>query len=198
MIECNKCQEYGIRFKRNYNPSQFIEGKLSSRIWLIGLNPAKERDWVDERNLIDLSDHFYNWPNLHQYFKDFKNVSREIFDKFGKEEGTAHTDLVKCSSKKWPPNGVNRKDLRKIINNCSNYLINQIELHHPQVIICNGAPVSTFIKEFLKPIKDFDTYYISRIGDNKVYVVLTGFIGRIDNYSKKRLGSEIESILKKL
>ena len=38
---CNKCAEYGLKFKRQYNPDEFLEGKPNSLIWIIGLNPKK-------------------------------------------------------------------------------------------------------------------------------------------------------------
>lgn len=43
MKVCNKCAEYGLKFKREYNPDEFLEGKPNSLIWIIGLNPKKDK-----------------------------------------------------------------------------------------------------------------------------------------------------------
>ncbi|MDO8548821.1 MAG: hypothetical protein Q7S39_01540 [Ignavibacteria bacterium] len=74
----------------------------------------------------------------------------------------------------------------------------QIEVYKPKMIICNGADVCRRIKEIIHPIsevKGTDTYYIGEINGSKVTIVLSGFIGRIDNYSKRRLGKEIELLI---
>jgi len=104
MKECNKCKAFGLGFKRNYLPQEFIEGKTNSKIWIIGLNPAAEMNWEDSmRDADDLSIAFEDKSKLPSYFKNFEKVSPVLFNLFGKENGVAHTDLVKCSSKKWPP-----------------------------------------------------------------------------------------------
>lgn len=41
-----------------------------------------------------------------------------------------------------------------------------------------------------------ETAYKSNIYGTEVIVILSGFIGRIDDYSKRRLGYEIESLIK--
>lgn len=198
MIECSKCQEYGLSFKRHYNPAKFLEGRTSSSVWIIGLNPAMDQDWVDPRNESNLNAYFDDPSTLSRYFQDFKKVSPRLYSLFGKENGIAHTDMVKCSSKKWPPDSCRGKDAKKVIGNCKDYLINQIAQYKPKMIICNGAPISHEIQTILKPIKKTETYYITQIDKVKVIVVLSGFIGRIDNYSRRRLGLEIEALLEKV
>jgi len=199
MNQCNKCHEYGLQFNRSYKPEEFLEGKVNSDVWIVGLNPGQEEAWTDEpRNVDDLADCFNDLEDIHSYFKDFKKVSPKLFAKFGKNNGVAHTDLVKCSSKNWPPKlckGI--KNQRQLINNCKGYLEQQIDLHKPKMIICNGAPVSHQIKEILQINKWLsDTSYESDRGDGtKVVIVLSGFIGRIDDFSKRRLGYEIEGLL---
>jgi len=198
MNQCNKCHEFGIGFNRIYKPAEFIEGKLDSDIWIIGLNPGKEEGWTDEeRNSDDLADCFNDLDKIHRYFKDFKKVSPKLFAKFGKANGVAHTDLVKCSSKSWPPEMCKgKKNENQLIQNCKPYLVEQITLHKPKMIICNGAPVSHHIKDIL-PVANrlSDTTYESDINGTKVIIVLSGFIGRIDDFSKRRLGYEVERLL---
>lgn len=196
MKRCDLCKDVGLEFLRPYKPVEFLEGKASSNIWIVGLNPAADVDWNDEdRTAEDLSNAFSDTATIHPYFKDFKKVSPRLFERFGKENGVAHTDIVKCSSKRWPPETAKGKKAQMVIQNCKRYLLEQISVHKPKMIICNGAPVSHQIKEIL-PIDSniTETAYRSNIEGQNVIDVLSGFIGRIDDWSKKRLGYEIESL----
>lgn len=198
MKECNKCKNYGLIFKRNYSPDEFLEGKTNSKIWIIGLNPAAEIEWEDPgRDVKELSFAMKDRSKLSSYFKNFEKVSSELYSMFGEEYGVAHTDLVKCSSKKWPPDSCKGKKAKVVIDNCKSYLFEQIEKYKPKMIICNGAPVSHEIEKVLESYKKIsDTAYESMINETKVIVILSGFIGRIDNFSRRRLGYEIESLMK--
>jgi len=199
MHDCTKCQQYGMRFKRNYLPVEFIEGKKDSQIWIVGLNPAAEQDWEDPRTTEDLEKYFDVPDDIHGYFKDFKTVSEVLFGNFGKNGGTAHTDLVKCSSKSFPPKTAKGKTTAIVIDNCKGFLEEQIKTHKPKIIVCNGVEVSRFMLNFLPPPSDYtkaQTSYWSNIGQATVCVVLSGFIGRIDNFAKRRLGAEIEKRLR--
>ncbi len=201
MIDCSTCQEYGLRFKRNYKPVEFIEGKKDSLVWIVGINPAVEPNWEDRRTTADLESHFDDLSTIHSYFKDFKSVSQSVFESFGKHKGTAHTDLVKCSSKSFPPEAAKGKKTAIVINNCKGFLEEQIKRHKPKIIVCNGAEVSKFMLGFLPPPPEYtktQTSYWSNIDGVNVCVVLSGFIGRIDNFSKRRLGIEIEERLREV
>jgi uracil-DNA glycosylase len=196
MCECTKCKEHKFGFKRKYQPCEFIEGKKDSRVWIVGLNPAEEPDWVDDRTITE-REKFLNlndWHSIPSYFKDFRSVSTLVFEKFGKDLGTAHTDIVKCSSRAFPKGKV----AHALIKNCKGFLEEQIKTYKPRIIVCNGVLVSKFMLEFLRPPHDYtngQTSYWSEIDGFKICVVLSGFIGRIDNFAKRRLGMEIESRL---
>ncbi len=201
MNDCTTCQEYGLRFKRNYLPVEFIEGKKNSLVWIVGLNPAAEQDWVDSRTASDLEKYFDDFETIHGYFKDFQSVSESVFGSFGKDFGTAHTDIVKCSSKSFPPESAKGKKAAAVISNCKGFLEEQIKTHKPKIIVCNGADVSKFMLDFLRPPSTHtkaQTSYWSSIDEIKICVVLSGFIGRIDNYAKRRLGIEIEERLREV
>lgn len=201
MKSCKKCEKHGLNFHRRYSPDEFLEGKSNSKIWIIGLNPAvKDLGWNDiERGTEELSNAFDEIEKRHPYFKNFKKVSLVLYDLFGKSEGVAHTDLVKCSSSSWPPNNLKGKVANNIINNCHPYLVKQIKEHKPRMIICNGAPVSEVIKTNFNSLRKLsDTAYVALIEDHELIVVLSGFIGRIDNYARRRLGYEIEGLLKQI
>lgn len=198
MFTCNKCIAHGLRYERQYAPEQFIEGDPDSRVWIVGLNPAEAKDWVDPRSLNDLLDYFSS-TDVHRYFKQFRLVSERLYAMLGAKQGAAHADLVKCSSLTWPPEGVVRSARSEVVRNCAGYLQLQLERHRPKVIVCNGSEVSREVLRLLPPpqtASSVATSYIHERGDGtKIAVVLSGFIGRIDNYAKRRLGAEIDAHL---
>jgi uracil DNA glycosylase superfamily protein len=202
MHECDKCAVYGLRFQRTYAPEDSIEGNRAARIWIIGLNPAVDPEWVDTRSIAELEAYFDSPRAVHSYFRDFAKVSRTLHERFGKAGGVAHTDLVKCSHKSWPPPGVKSREAQQIVENCRQFLIAQLNQFTPAMIICNGAEVSTAIKEIFVPpdpaSDDLVTSYICEHRRGRTCIVLSGFIGRIDNYAKRRLGREIEARLVEL
>ena len=193
---CTDCIEFGFKFERNYRPAEFIEGKPNSKVWVIGLNPKADAEWKDEeRTRIELEE--LVGKRNDPYFRNFKSVSKTIFDNFGEDYGTAHTDIVKCSSNSFPPEGAEGKKNDVVISNCLKHLEEQIETNKPKVIVCNGRPVSDLMLKLYPPLdldkfKQDETSYESVIKNTKVWVILSGFIGRIDNYAKRRLGKEIE------
>jgi uracil-DNA glycosylase len=179
------------------NPRRFLEGNRDARVWIVGLNPAMDPEWIDDRTGEQLDGYFDAPDAVHSYFRDFRIVSRVLFDRLGKAGGTAHTDLVKCSSKSWPPAGVSRRDCDKIIRNCEGFLREQVLRFKPAMIVCNGADVSRSLARIF-PLSgaapaELITSYITTIEEHRLCVVLSGFIGRIDNYAKRRLGQEIEA-----
>jgi uracil-DNA glycosylase len=205
MYECRKCEQFGLRFERAYSPQEYIEGNRNSKIWIVGLNPAIDPAWGtaqdDLRTAPELQEYFDNRERVHSYFRDFAAVSRELHDTLGKPGGTAHTDLVKCRSKSWPPPEASKKDGRSMIDNCRPYFLEQLRQIRPAMIVCNGAPVCEAVKE-LFPIpagcSATVTSYVTEFEHERICIILSGFIGRIDNYAKRRLGAEIESRLREL
>jgi len=199
MFNCDCCADFGLRFARLYEPHEFIEGDPRSSIWIVGLNPKEDGDWSDPRGKEGLRNYFQDPTRVSPYFKQFGVVSGRLFDLLGKEGGAAHTDLVKCSSHSWPPKNVKKADRATIIRKCVAYLDMQIQTHQPRVIVCNGSEVSAEMRRLLPPPDDTPseaTRYIYKwpLG-NDVTIVLSGFIGRLDNYAKRRLGAEIDALL---
>lgn len=196
---CDRCTRYGLGFSRLYAPHEFIEGDPQSRVWIIGLNPAEDPMWKDDRDRSRLSSHFEGVTKKHPYFQQFRVVSERLFDMLGKKGGAAHTDLVKCASRSWPPKNLKGADRAAIIANCVGYLQQQIDTYEPALIVCNGSEVSAEVRRLLPPIADTPvnaTRYVHvRPSGQSVTVVLSGFIGRIDNYAKRRLGAEIEAVM---
>jgi len=192
---CSKCKSYGLSYDRKYEPSDFLEGKRNSLIWIVGLNPKGPLGENDKREAKELEDYFEG--AIHPYFYDFRKVSRKLYELFGGYKGVAHTDMIKCYSNEFPPKNCTGKDAQIIINNCREYLEKQLKEQLPKIILCNGAPVCNIIKDVIKPNTDPVTSYIGSFDGNEIAVILSGFIGRLDNYAKLRLGTEIESHMAK-
>lgn len=122
----------------------------------------------------------------------------------------AHTDLVKCGSSEFPPkhpftsNKLSNKETQEIVSNCFEHLKNQILEHKPLLLICNGSYTSETIFNFFIP-NDTSIITSKQIGsyestfhNHTFKIILSGFIGRIDDWSKRRLGLEIENAIDKL
>jgi hypothetical protein len=187
MEECNKCSPH-LNFKFNYKPIDFIVGKKSSPTWIVGLNPkiVDELYEYDQQRTADSLENYFGEEGVHEYYKDFRKVSPRLHSKLG--SGVACTDIVKCYSKQFPKG----KQATIIINNCKPYLEEQLKEYKPILLICNGVDVCKIVKSIIPPKHDEETSYVSEFGGSKITIVLSGFIGRIDDYAKRRLGFEIE------
>jgi uracil-DNA glycosylase len=196
---CTKCSSLGTSYLRSYKPEEFIEGDPRSPIWIIGLNPAMSTDWRDGRSTVELRDGFAALVATNGYFRKFRNVAGWLFVQLGQPMGVAHTDLIKCASSTWPPSGVPAENAGKIASICSAYLRDQLLMYRPRVFICNGTAVCHFILSLIPPpALGACTSYAARLGDHEIIVVLSRFVGRIDNYARRRLGREIEEHAKRL
>ncbi len=193
----NKCAHLGnggYHFDRQYAPNDWLEGKRSSRVWIVGLNPATDIGENHTKTRDDLENYFVPGKPFYRYFEDFRHVSKQVYDGFGREGGTAHTDIVKCGSKRFPGG----KEGAELVHHCSAYLKQQITELKPQLIICNGSPVSSYMQKEFPHNEDpgnTPTSYWTVVEGVEICVVLTGFIGRIDNYSRRRLGVEVDARL---
>ncbi len=197
MEKCLKCKKHGLFFQRKYSPIESIVGASEAPVWIIGLNPRGPEGYNDEGYIIQLRKYFQS-NNVHGYFNDFKKVSPDLHKLLGHSNGVAHTDLVKCSSNNFPPKTMQRGGRKEIIANCSGYLKQQIEMYKPKIIICNGADVSRKLCQLYPPetTRQKHTSYTVQNGKHDFAVVLSGFIRRIDDYAKRRLGQEIEKYFK--
>ena len=207
-LTCSKCSEFGLGFYATHiKPTDYIEGKRNADIWIIGLNPKGEVGNEEKRTVAD----FENFsPQSHSYFKDFSKVSSKLYNSFNSSNSrVAHTDLIKCFSQSFPPivskdGQQSVVDTEPLIKNCSEHLIQQLTEHKPKMIICNGSPVSwEILKMFPPPTNEswntITSYQATlKDTDHKFWIVLSGFIGRIDDRNKRRLGKEIEQILTSL
>lgn len=204
---CTKCSNFGLEFTSEHIvPSEFIEGNPTAEIWIVGLNPKAEVGHVETRT----TEEFKNFnPDCHRYFSDFKKVSPILYENWKSENSNvAHTDLVKCFSHSFPPpidplETNRRRAHREIIDNCNVHLIEQLNKSRPKLIICNGSSVCSEILKLFPPDEGIDPKFITsyktqmKIGkdNHEFWIVLSGFIGRVDDRNKRRLGKEIEEII---
>lgn len=207
-LTCGKCANMGLGFYSDtISPAEYLEGKHTADVWIVGLNPSHDVGHVEQRTVSEFADFD---PDCHSYFKDFRKVSPALYANWKSSNSrVAHTDLVKCFSPSFPPvawiNGEWKAvDKNRVVNNCSTHLLEQITRFRPKVIICNGAPVCYVIMGFFPPnnaaqLNRATSYkYELALGDGSkhtFWLVLSGFIGRIDDWNKRRLGIEIEEIL---
>lgn len=181
-------------------PPVFMVGNPESKVWVVGLNPAMPQDNLqrtfDENRKYEEE---YFSGNVHGYYKkNFRHVfGEDCLEKF-KRGDIASLDLVKCHSKKYKGN-------KEIEDRCGEFLEKQIEVFKSRLIICNGAPVCRWFEgKYKEQIKNnIDTEKITKADlktptGHEFTVIFSGFIGRIDNYAKRRLGIEIDAVLKTL
>jgi hypothetical protein len=193
---CDRCGAFGLSYCRRYSPEDYVEGRLDSRIWIVGLHPKGEPGWNDPRDAQELSRCFEG--RVHPYFRDFERVSPLLYSLLGRDGGAAHVNVVKCYTNRFPPRSLGIAAAEQIVRNCRPYLAAQLRTYCPQVIVCNGAPVCEVISEVIPPVDHRGTSYAGRFEGREVTVILSAFMGRLDNYSKLRLGQEIGSQLEHL
>jgi hypothetical protein len=190
-MPCELCKDFGLSFTRGFSPEEFIIGEPDSKVWIIGLNPKT----ADRINVLAspeaLHRYFDDGDDVYPYFRDIKKISPKLYNLLGKKNGVAHTDLVKCHSEIWPKG----RAWKTIVHNCAPYLERQIRKYRPKVLFCNGMDTCAFVRKVLPPKDDHETYYVADVDGEAIVVVLSGFIGRIDNFAKRRLGKEIENLL---
>ena len=207
-ITCNKCSKFGLEFKsENITPNEYIEGNPNADIWIVGLNPKDDIGHVELRTKKDFEN--FN-PDCHRYFSDFKKASPKLYEnwKNANSSNIAHTDLVKCFSHTFPPpieqKGINKgKAHSEIIANCRAHLTEQLNKSRPKLIICNGSNVCWEMINLFPPKEGVDKKYATsykaqvqlKTQVHEFWIVLSGFIGRIDDRNKRRLGKEIEDII---
>jgi len=196
-LKCDRCSSLGLSFHaENIYPYEYLEGKPTADIWIVGLNPKGEIGGINKRTKED----FISFdPDCHSYFHDFKKVSKKLYSNWKSQDSkVAHTDLVKCASPSFPATG-KYLDQEAIVKNCKVHLLEQIKRGKPKVIICNGSVVcremiNFFPPETTEPTNTLTSYKAVYEG-HSFWIVLSGFIGRIDDRNKRRLGKEIEQIL---
>ena len=189
VFECKRCEQFLADRSKGIRPI-FMEGNFGGKIWVVGLNPKLEREG---EVLNDFDSYITKWQNSefrHPFFKKVQFIFPEGV-KWGRD--VAHVDLVKCATK-----GIN-KDFGKLVSKCGHFLKRQIRAAKPKLIIADGIPVCQWFKnQKWGEAKQNDTSILFSFDDFETLVVLSGFIGRIDQYSKARLKQEFQRAIEEL
>ncbi|MDP2859191.1 MAG: hypothetical protein Q8P50_14600 [Bacillota bacterium] len=127
-----------------------------------------------------------------RYFRRFRGVSQRLYDLLGRESGVAHTDLVKCSSKRF----LFGRAAEGMIANCLPFLEAQLTRYHPRLVLCNGADVVAAVGRIVGrgPTSDETSYTVTHDG-HEITLVCSGFIQRLDRHAQRRLGREVEAYM---
>ncbi len=120
VINCKKCELY-----KNKKKVVFGQGNVNTKIIFIGEGPGKEED---EKGV----------PFCGKAGKILENLLNSI--KLKREE-IYITNVIKCR----PPK--NRKPKKEEIEKCSEYLLKQIKIINPEIIVCLGEVPFRFISK---------------------------------------------------
>ena len=87
-----------------------------------------------------------------------------------------------------------------LVGKRSPLLLRQLRRYRPRTIVGGGAKVRSFTQQVAPRSEPLQrrTCYVSNVAGVDVLAALSGFIGRIDNYSRARHGAEIERIAKRI
>ncbi|HED36977.1 MAG TPA: hypothetical protein ENI76_01825 [Ignavibacteria bacterium] len=128
--------------------------------------PKSVREIEENRNVNELpkNRHWYKTHELAYYilsqFKDDLTIENAKYY-------FAHVNSVKCSA-----NNPNHKQARKILfNNCRNYILDELLLLDPDIIITQGLQAKKSIEKLVlkKPINPNQYYYIIELNEKKVF-----------------------------
>jgi uracil-DNA glycosylase len=201
IYKCNKC--FSLNIERDPGKGLiplFGEGNPNNPLWIVGLNPKLEGEGMmtpdNAKSLTGYKNveksYFINMKATHSYFKKFKHILgpkwEDIFEKH-----IFHTDLVKCGS-------TNFKEIKNsVIKKCEYFLLEQIKTFTPRIIFCNGSPVVDWFKvNFTIKDNKNNTQGELFFKGKKLNLIYSGFIGRIDNYARRRIKPELISLLQQI
>lgn len=191
---CETCKDLGV----NRTPDkglvpEFMVGNFKAKYWVVGLNPKlrKRKEGImdpnDSKKFESYFKRSYNFDDFdYGYFKRIKDhVFLEDWE-WGRV--VAHVDLVKCASSEID------KSFEKAKDNCCDYLERQIKLLKPKLIIANGIAVSKWFKSRKEQKKVTNASILLKFNGFETFVVLSGFIGRMDRCSMARLREDLKRI----
>ena len=195
VYNCEKCKDLGFgRIPHKGLVPEFMVGNFEAKIWVVGLNPKLRKGHEGIRDHNDSKDFDSYFKSIRNFDFDspyFKRIKDHVFlEDWEWGDGVAHVDLVKCASR-----GID-KSFEKAKDNCGDYLERQIKLLKPKLIIANGVPVSKWFKSRKEQKKVTNTSILLKFNGFETFVVLSGFIGRMDRCSMARLREDIKRIKK--
>jgi uracil-DNA glycosylase len=183
---CEKCKKGKLRDVLPYPPVYSFGNPEGKELVIVGQNPST-REFVNGF-LVDGSDVEKRRQSQLTYFDRrnylFFNELERFFEGKVREkmhwvnspwEKVGYLDIVKCPTR--PLNGqgqwskLPQKMQRIIISNCEDYLIEQLSLYKPRIIIAYGADVGRwFSKHFNVSYEEFEDV-TAQLGSKRVDII---------------------------
>jgi len=175
---CKICHQKDLDEVIFHYPVYSFGDPTGKEILVVGINPSTreyEDDYLSESNN-PLERHqsqlTYFQRNYYNFFKKIEAFFEgQVQEKIGwvqsPWEKIGFVDLVKCPSRRGKTQwgGLKSKQKRKLIQNCQNHLINQIDQLKLKIIIPYGADVCKwFSKRYNIPFKPFTSHLIKTEG----------------------------------
>ena len=161
---CEKCQRKGLHDILPYPPVYSFGNPEGKEIMVVGQNPSS-REYI-KGFLVDDPDVEKRRKSQLTYFDRrkylFFNELERFFDGKVKEklrwinspwEKLAYLDVVKCPTRSVNGQGqwskLPQKTQEIIVNNCEGYLIEQLNLYQPRIILAYGVDVGRWFSQHL-------------------------------------------------
>lgn len=192
-MKCEKCKVLvpGMCLNGSYQPAEYLFGQWDAQVLIVGINPRGE---IGEQGLWT-EEHFRNWDIDHsharRYFSRFKLLFQGFEGQINKSAGIAYTDLFKCFSKRFPPEGIeNKKDIPEIVrsmsDNCLPYFVNQIsKMPNLKFILGHGEIVRLNLSWHLAGRDDHPAEFITTLIRPGIQVYCTKFIHQYTSKAEK-------------
>lgn len=183
---CEKCKKGKLRDVLPYPPVYSFGNPEGKELVIVGQNPSigefvngflvDEPD-VEKRRQSQLTyfdrRHYLFFNELERFFEG--KVREKMHWVNSPWEKVGYLDIVKCPTR--PPNGqgqwskLSQEMQRTIISNCEDYLIEQLSLYEPRIIMAYGADVGRwFSKHFSVSYQEFEDV-TTQLGSKRGYII---------------------------
>jgi hypothetical protein len=161
ILRCRKCKDRDDLAKllpKDCLPVCCFGNPIEKKVFVVGINPSRaeydsgflEKDINEalesQTTYFDRRKHYRYFDEVKRFFEDdiIKTNLGITSSPWGK---VGYLDLVKCvtsvkKNEQW--NGLKTSEKRKIINNCQGFLIQQLELYRPKLIVAYGKDVGAW------------------------------------------------------
>ena len=179
---CVKCKKEGFSDFLPYPPVYSFGNPAEKKIIVVGQNPSS-REYItgflskspdiEERRMFQLS-YFdrRNYAFFKKLEKFFDGQVKEIISwKKSPWEKVGYLDIVKCPTKAADVRGqwskIPPRVQEAIVNNCQDYLKEQLQMYMPLVVIAYGADVGRWFSQYVQvTYKEFENKKAQLNGKN--------------------------------
>jgi len=163
ILRCRKCKDQNDLAELLSNdclPVCCFGDPLGKKVFVVGINPSKAEydsgfltkniDKALESQIKYFDRREYRFFDEIKRFFDDNLIRTKLGIRRSPWEEVGHLDLVKCvtiASKNEQWNGLKTSKKRKIIVNCQDFLIQQLALYRPKLIVAYGKDVGAWFGE---------------------------------------------------